>query len=100
MNPINEFGSNLLDLNKNLIHYLTNDNYYLDSLFSDKRNERIRKKSDHYSFLAVLNIVTPNDLLYGSCRLKLDFLRRNIHFNLYYQFQIDHFISNCNLIVY
>ena len=97
MNPINNFGTGkLMDLNKNL-RFIFTDELILNSLYSILINNRIQKKTDSVSFLLALYLVIPNNLFYGDCQLKINYLKRNIHFNLYYQFQIDHFLSNCNL---
>ena len=80
----NNLGTLSFDLN---FHCLLN---------SKIRNNRVQKKmTDENVFLLSLNILTPRSHFYGDCGIKLDLLKRNIHFNLLYQFQIDHFLSNC-----
>ena len=67
----------------------------LVNYFSNILNYRIKKETFNMKFILSLNIVTNNDLYYGSCNLKLDLLKKNVHLNLYYRNQIDKFIENC-----
>ena len=94
INPITHFGFNIKDLNKKIRFSFTDT--YLDGLYTNITNDRIEYQ-EIYSFLSSFYLVTPNNLYHGDCQLKLEFLKRNIHFNLYYQFQIDHFLSKCEL---
>ena len=99
---INEKESDQLLTYKNISFQLNNLRFIfsdlsLNSLYSIVRNEVIQKTTAGYSFLISSYIVTPKDLFYGDCQLKLEFLKKNVLFNLFYQIQIDHFLSNCNL---
>ena len=93
MNQINQSES-IKDLNIRLNFIFIDKNY--ENLYSKIKNNRsLRNNVGSYSFLLSLFIVTPIDYSYGNCSVKLDYLKRNIHFNLFYQFQIDNFVFDC-----
>jgi Leucine-rich repeat (LRR) protein len=57
----------------------------------DKRKE----KNKVYKFLKGVFLVTEEDLEFVDCQLTLSFMRRNIHFNLFYNQQVDLFMEKC-----
>ena len=82
------------NLNPNLHYVFIEKNY--ENLYTKIKNNRLFKKTVcMYSFLLSLFLVTPIDYYYGNCKDKLDYLKRNIHFDLFYQFQIDNFVLDC-----
>jgi Leucine-rich repeat (LRR) protein len=89
---------------------LTNESLYrltnLKKAFIDKKlivlfdkmvNKNIKKRNV-YTFLYSIFIVTEDDLDFHNCSLTLDFIKRNVHLNLYYWNQIDSFLDKCGRI--
>jgi hypothetical protein len=67
--------------------------------FEKRRNNKIverKAKNKFYKFLHALFLVTEDDLSFLDCTLTLDFMKRNIHFNLFYYEQVDWFFERCH----
>ena len=100
-----------ISFNKRLIRFDSIENILnssiLRQLFIDKSlikylnkslNQRVAKiKSDHYLFLLSFHVNINDDLEYLNCQLSIDFIRRNIHLNLFYQEQLKRFLKFCNV---
>ncbi len=59
------------------------------------KNKRVGKINGLYKFLKSVFIISSDHLDFVDCELSLYFIRRNVHFNLYYWDQFDHFFAKC-----
>ncbi len=75
----------------NLDHVLVNTNTI--NAFINFKNKRLDIYNKH--FLDAVFIITTDDLSFLNCSLTLDFIKRNIHLNLFYNEQISNFLINC-----
>jgi hypothetical protein len=66
------------------------------NIFDDKLiNKRIAKQTIHDTHLKTLFVVTSDDLEYLECFETIDYLRRGVHLNLYYDKQVYRWIEEC-----
>ena len=65
-------------------------------LFYDSRNMLTCTEKAQYIYCESMFILTRNDLNYINCEETILFLKKNIHFNLFYFEQIDLFLSICS----
>ncbi len=72
---------------------------YLDQdligMFDQPVNFRVNKNKNKYTFLTTLYLITENDLEFIDCDLTLDYIERNIHLNLFFDFQVSLFLEKC-----
>ncbi len=75
---------------------------YLDvsqiPLFSHIVNKRVFmvKNGKRYTFLYSLYLILENEPETVDCLLTLDFIKRNVHFNLYFDHQVERFQRECH----
>ena len=68
----------------------------LIGLFDKRTNRRIvKKKAKKYTFLRSLFLIIEQELDYHDCDQTLEFIKRNIHLNLFYYNQTDSFFAKC-----
>ena len=60
-----------------------------------RRNERVVRTKNRYTFYKSLFLITDDDLEACDCRLTLDYMKRRIHLNLFYYRQTDLFLDKC-----
>ena len=75
--------------------YIQYDNIMLLEHFV---NKRLIQKNGLNFFYKALFIVIKNDLDYLDCQLQLSYIRKMILLNLFYQHQIENFITVCKSI--
>ena len=61
--------------------------------FSKVKNDRFVMSKGNVMFLKSISIILNDDLNFIDFDIQLEFLKRNIHLNLYYHHQIERFIS-------
>ena len=61
--------------------------------FSKTKNQRSEYSKGNYKFIKSLNIIIKDQLEFIDFMVQIEFLRRNIHLNLYHQEQIERFIA-------
>jgi hypothetical protein len=62
----------------------------------DLKNDRYHFNNKlAYKFLTSFFIILKNDITHVNCSLTLDFIKRNVHFNLYFIDQANLFFNNC-----
>ncbi len=61
------------------------------------RNERVVRRVGNSLFLKAYFVLIQSDLNFLSCTTQFELLKRNIHLNLFYSFQIDRFFNSCKL---
>ena len=69
----------------------------LDSIDSIKKlvNNRIVKHNQYYVFYKALFVIFSQQMEHVDCEFQLNYLKRNIVINLFYSFQIENFVLNC-----
>jgi internalin A len=74
---------------------------YIDTNFKDYfsifNNDIVAKRNEAFTFIKSLFILTKNELTFFDCKLIFNYLKKNIHFNLFYNDQIDRFLATCTL---
>jgi Leucine-rich repeat (LRR) protein len=96
----NKINLSLMTEGKEIINGIANKlkKAFIDKnmiLVFDKKVNNNLKKRNVYTFLYSMFIVTEDDLEYLNCLKTIDFLKRNVHLNLYYYDQIDNFLIKC-----
>ena len=89
---IKKTNSNLFSINR--------DNFLL---MSKNKNNRIVRYNGNYVFIKSFNLITKDVIssssdLTDDCQLVLDFLKKNVHLNLYSHEQAKDFIYKCKFI--
>ena len=59
------------------------------------RNERIARKTVHDIHLKSMYIVTSDNLTYLDCFETIEYLRRGIHLNLFFNEQVNNWLEKC-----
>jgi Leucine-rich repeat (LRR) protein len=97
-NKIDSFDySGKIDLSKcELLKYVNLD-VQLIGYLEEFTNVIIAKRNEAFTFIKSLFILTKNDLNFIDCKLIFNYLKRNIHLNLFFNDQIDRFLLTCNL---
>jgi internalin A len=86
-----------IDLSKNeFLRYFFIDICFIKH-FSDFNNSIIVKQYESVRFIKSLFILTKDNISFFDCKLTFNFIKRNIHFNLFYSHQVERFISICQL---
>ena len=65
-------------------------------LFGNFVNNKKRfERATYYQFMESIFLVIKNNLTFIDCDLTLNFIKNRVHFNLFYDFQVENFFSEC-----